>query len=297
MAISYDYYRIFYYVAECHSFTHAAELLGNNQPNITRCMNVLEQQLGCKLFIRSNRGIRLTPEGERLYYRVSVAFEQLRLGEEEIERDRSLETGTISIGTSDTAMHMLLLQKLSQFHEQYPGVHMRISNDTVPQTIAELIRNNIDYALVNTPIDITAPLKATTLISFREVLIGGPKYKELASQKRHLSELSPYPFICVKPGTSSRSFYQKLYYQNNLQLRVDMEVSTADQILAVVEAGLGIGFFSDVLAEPLIKNGSIYKIDLYEDIPDRHICLIEDTSRPQSVAMKAMKDLICDIAE
>ena len=57
MAIPYDYYRIFYYVAQHKSFTKAAEALGNNQPNITRCMNNLEQDLGCKLFVRTNHGV------------------------------------------------------------------------------------------------------------------------------------------------------------------------------------------------------------------------------------------------
>ena len=44
---TYDYYRIFYHVAQQHSFTKAAEVLHNNQPNITRCMNNLETELGC----------------------------------------------------------------------------------------------------------------------------------------------------------------------------------------------------------------------------------------------------------
>ena len=293
MAISYDYYRIFYHVAETHSFTKAAEVLGNNQPNITRCMNVLEQQLGCKLFIRSNRGIRLTPEGERLYYRVAVAFEQLRLGEEEIERDCSLETGTISIGVSDSAMHLLLVDTLSSFHEKYPGVHLRISNDTVPQTIAGLVRNSIDYALVNTPINISSPLKATELLSFREILICGKKYRDLAEKPRHLSEILPYSFICLRSDTSAREFYQKLFFDHNLRLRVDMEVFTSDQILPLVKANLGIGFFPEAVAKEELEAGEIYKVDLIEDIPERSICLIEDTSRPQSIAMKAMKELIC----
>ena len=59
---TYDYYRIFYHVAQHHSFTKAAEVLHNNQPNITRCMNNLETELGCHLFVRSNRGVSLTPE-------------------------------------------------------------------------------------------------------------------------------------------------------------------------------------------------------------------------------------------
>lgn len=43
--ITYDYYRIFYFVAQYHSFTKAAEILKNNKPNITRCMNNLEVSL------------------------------------------------------------------------------------------------------------------------------------------------------------------------------------------------------------------------------------------------------------
>ena len=71
---NYDYYRIFYYVAQYQSFTKAAEMLRNNQPNITRYINNLESELGCKLFIRSNRGVKLTPEGENLFEHVAIAF-------------------------------------------------------------------------------------------------------------------------------------------------------------------------------------------------------------------------------
>ena len=79
-----DYYRIFYYVAQYKSFSKAADVMGNNQPNITRCMNILENELGCKLFIRSNRGVQLTIEGERLFEHVSIAIEQLVSGENEL---------------------------------------------------------------------------------------------------------------------------------------------------------------------------------------------------------------------
>ena len=60
MEITYDYYRIFYYAAKYKSFSKAAEILMSNQPNITHFMNNLENQLGCRLFIRSNRGVTLT---------------------------------------------------------------------------------------------------------------------------------------------------------------------------------------------------------------------------------------------
>ena len=45
MNVNYEYYKIFYYVAKYSNFTKAAHALGNSQPNITRAMNCLEQQL------------------------------------------------------------------------------------------------------------------------------------------------------------------------------------------------------------------------------------------------------------
>ena len=65
----FDYYRIFLLMLQNYkSFSKAAKFLHNNQPNITRCMNIMESELGCTLFIRSHRGIKLTPEGEQLMH-------------------------------------------------------------------------------------------------------------------------------------------------------------------------------------------------------------------------------------
>lgn len=86
-----DYYRIFYYVARYKSFSNAAEMLGSNQPNITRCMNILENELDCKLLIRSHKGIQLTTEGEHLFRHVAIAIEQLTYGEKKLSKTRALK--------------------------------------------------------------------------------------------------------------------------------------------------------------------------------------------------------------
>ena len=154
LAVPYDYYRIFYYVAQHKSFTRAAEALGNNQPNITRCMNNLEQDLGCKLFVRTNHGVSLTPEGERLSSRAAIAFEQLQLGENEIRADCSLEAGSISIAASETALHLLLLNRLDAFHRHYPDVHLRITNDSTPRAMEAQLHGQVDCAVNTTPVNV-----------------------------------------------------------------------------------------------------------------------------------------------
>ena len=138
-----DYYRIFYYVAQYQSFSKAAEILGNNQPNLSRCMNLLESELGCKLLVRTNRGVSLTPEGERLFSHVAIANEQLMLGEQEILKDKSLESGLVTIGASETALRLFLLNKLELFHHNYPHVRLQISNHSTPQAIRALSHGTV----------------------------------------------------------------------------------------------------------------------------------------------------------
>ena len=81
MYVNCDYYRVFYYVAKYGSLSQAARLLLAGQPNLTRAIRNLEAALGCPLFTRSSRGMRLTPEGERLYAHIRVAFEHIEAGE------------------------------------------------------------------------------------------------------------------------------------------------------------------------------------------------------------------------
>ena len=140
-----DYYRIFYYVAQYKSFSKAADVMGNNQPNITRCMNILENELGCKLFIRSNRGVQLTIEGERLFEHVSIAIEQLVSGENELLKDKGLESGLVNIGASEIALRLFLLNELEVFHHRYPHVKLRISNHSTPQAVQALENGLVDF--------------------------------------------------------------------------------------------------------------------------------------------------------
>ena len=214
--ITYDYYRIFYYVAQYKSFTKAARALHNNQPNITRCMNNLEQELKCTLFLRSNKGIALTPEGRQLYEHVALAFEQLSIGEEEIRQNGELEHGLVSIGASENALRLILLEKLELFREQYPHVRLRLFNHSTPQAVQALKNYAVDFAIVTTPISIRKPLQKKSLLRYREILVCGSKYKDLTTAPISIHELQDLPFVGLAEGTSTREMYMNYFMENRV---------------------------------------------------------------------------------
>lgn len=60
-------------------------------------------------FSRTNRGVKLTPEGKRLYEHIKIAFEQIEAGEAEIVDSKSLQNGSVYISASEVALHCCLL--------------------------------------------------------------------------------------------------------------------------------------------------------------------------------------------
>ena len=148
MNISYEYYRIFYYVAKYKNLTTAAESLHSNQPNISRTIKLLEHELGCQLLIRSNRGISLTPEGEQLFSHVKIAVEQLQTAEEKIKMLTGLQKGLVSIGSSETALYLLLLPVFKEFKETHPNIRIRIQNHLTSQAVESVKQGLVDFAVV-----------------------------------------------------------------------------------------------------------------------------------------------------
>ena len=288
MYVDWEYYKIFYYVAKYQNFTKAARVLGNNQPNITHSMNRLESQLNCVLFIRSNRGVTLTPEGELLYSRIASAAVQIQDAEEELSASATLEHGAISISATETALNIYLAEKLRAFHTDYPGIRLRISNHSTPQAIQALENGLVDFAVVTSPVEIRKPLHNIPIFPFQEILIGGSKYASLSAEPHHLGELSEYPFISLAKDTGTRELYAEYFLNHNLAFHPDMEAATTDQILPMVEYNLGIGFYPKELARDALKSRTVCRIPLIEEAPKREICLIINPRQHQNAAAKEL---------
>ena len=82
------------------------------------------------------------------------------------------------------------------------------------------------------------------------------------------------------------------YRNGEIMARKEMEAGTMDQVLAMVQSNLGVGFYPESMAASALAAGTVFQIRLAEPIPERFVNLIEDTSRPQSVAMKAFKKML-----
>lgn len=292
MNISYDYYRIFYYVAKYGSFTQAANALLNNQPNITRTIKALEYELGCTLFIRSNKGVTLTPEGEKLYHHIAAAFQQIEAGEAELSLSRTLQKGIVSIAVSEVALHGLLLPVLENYHISYPGVRIKISNCSTPQAIAELKNGIADFALVTTPTGIKDDMKSINIKSFSAVAVCGTAYSELKDRELTLQEIAKYPIVSLDSNTKTYELYSKWFLEHGLAFSPDIEAATTDQLLPMVKHNLGIGFIPEMFVKNEAETDRILRLNLKDPIPDGSICLVTKKNDSLTIAARQLADML-----
>ncbi|MCD7832383.1 MAG: LysR family transcriptional regulator [Lachnospiraceae bacterium] len=318
MDISYDYYKAFYYVAKCGTISKAAEVMEKGQPNVTKVINKLEDQLGCKLFVRSPRGIRLTPEGEKLYTHVEVAVEHLQTGEREIASDRSLHSGTVAIAASEIALRCHMLPVLEQYRLLYPKVRIRLANFTIYQAI-EAVKNSLaDFAVVTAPAPDAVPksLKMREISHIQEIFVCGETFRFLQQKTITYAELMELPLICLNAQTYTYQFLTRFFENQGVTLRPDIEVTTADQILPLVKSNLGIGIVPEKFVEQEMgvqseppqdvlhsagRNGNvtdawnssgICRLTLEKPLPRRAICLIKRADDPLSVAARELERML-----
>jgi DNA-binding transcriptional LysR family regulator len=133
-------------IAETGNFSHAAEIIGRTQSALSLQIKKLEGNLGCQLFDRSGRKVRLTDQGE-IFLGYAKRIMQLqweaysRLKEPEVE-------GEIRLGTPEDFATHYLSEVLSTFRQHHPRVHLNVSCDLTLNLIEGFTRGDYDVILV-----------------------------------------------------------------------------------------------------------------------------------------------------
>lgn len=290
--MNYEYCKIFYYVGKHKNITKAAAELYSSQPAVSRAIQSLEQELGCRLFVRNKSGVEFTHEGKILYEYASIAYSQLLKAEDEVSRSVSTEGGTIYIGSTITALYGYLFEILNTFREKYPKVKFKITTGSSDRTIDKLKNGIVDMSFVTTPCKITKQFSAVKIRQFNDILIAGNRYSKLKGKTLRLEDLSKYPLICLEEGMQLREFIDDIFAENNLPFTPEIEPDSAHLIVQMVRNNFGLGFVPQNMTEEAISRGEVFKVDLEKELPPRHICLITDPHHPLTSASRELIRMI-----
>ena len=286
--MNYEYYKIFYYVGKHKNITRAAVELYSSQPAVTRAIQNLESELGCRLFVRTKSGVEFTHEGQTLFDYVNIAHSQLLKGEDEVSRAISVENGTIYIGATVTALYGFLFDFLDEFHIRHPGIKFKINTGSSNGMIEKLKNGIVDLAFVSTPCNPSKSLNTVNIKSFKDILIAGKSFEYLKDKPFQLSDIKNYPFVCLRHSMQLRQFIDDVFAENDLAVTPDIEADGADLLVPMISHNFGLGFVPQPMAEAAISRGEVFRVPLETPLPERQICMITDPHHPHTNAARML---------
>lgn len=146
--------RYFLTVAQEENITKAAALLHVTQPTLSRQLMQLEEELGCKLFHRSQYRIILTDAGMLLRRRAQEIVELADKTQREFAQPEGELAGEISIGCGETQGMTFLSQHIRSFRELHPQVQFRIYSANADDVKERIEKGLLDLGLLTEAVDI-----------------------------------------------------------------------------------------------------------------------------------------------
>lgn len=288
-----DLYSIFCTVARCGSLSHAARELYVSQPAISQSMHRLEYTLGCTLFTRTSRGISLTSEGRMLYSYADKAVSLIAAAEDKLNRMRTLQSGGLMIGASDTLCQYFLLPYLEKFHSEYPDIQLQVTNRTTPDTVELLKVGKVDIALVNLPV-IDSALSVKEVLKVHDVFVASTRFEHLKNRQITMDELSREPLVLLEKASNSRKYLDDFAAVCGVTLRPEIELGAHSLLVEFAKIGLGVACVTYEFAAEAIDSGELFEIKLKTPMPSRNIGLISLEGVPLSPAAERFIQIVLE---
>ncbi|OXL86465.1 LysR family transcriptional regulator [Paenibacillus sp. SSG-1] len=270
--------RIFRAVAEEGSITRAAQRLQYVPSNVTGRIRQLEEGLQTPLFIRSNRGMELTPAGERLLEYARQILNLLDEAEKSVQAEDA-PRGPLRIGAIESAAAAHLPGRLAAYYARYPHVSLSLATGNSRVLMQQVLDRELDGAFVYGPVPHS---QLEQIPSYDEELV-------LLSEAgaASLQEQLQKPMLILSTGCTHRSRVERLLAEAGVQHPQIMEFGSLEAVLGGVASGLGVALLprSNTVQIPNEKN--IEALTLPESYREVVVYFIYRRDVPLSSALRA----------
>ncbi len=278
--------KMFYTVAEFESVSKAANKLHISQPGVSQSIKNLEDEIGFPLFIRTNKGVKLTNEGKEIYSYCKAIFRQVDLLNQTLQDLSTLEAGILNIGASDTICKYYLIDILKEFEKKYPKIRYRVTNCTTNESLNLLKAHEVDIAFIHTPI-INSSLSYINCLRLDDVFVCAYDFDD--SNIKHLSDLTKYRILLLEESSHSRRALDNNLLKYNVLLKPKFELASLDLLIEFCKKNMGIICVSKQYIKNELKNKELKIINIEEKLDPRYISLTYNNEYISNAAKKLLQ--------
>jgi DNA-binding transcriptional LysR family regulator len=283
--------KAFITVAECSSFSEAADRLYLTQSAISKRIAQLEQQIGKKLFDRIARQVSLTEAGIELLPRARRILKEYENALQAINDLSGEASGTLRLAISHHLGLHRLPPILKKFAQTYPNVTLDIDFTDSEKAYEQVLHGETEVAVITLALDSHHNINSKKIWNDPLRFICAQDHPLAKLQKPDLKDLANYPIILPGLNTYTGRIIQNLFQQEGIPLKSPMSSNYLETISTMVEVGLGWS----VLPETLVRELHVMTFEAIKI--ERELGYIHHTKRSLSNAAVAFLALLSTAAQ
>jgi len=292
--ISLKQMRAFVAVAHAGSFTRAAEQMYLTQSALSSLIRNLEGELTLRLLDRTTRRLELTEEGEELLRSLERLLGDLDRIKSDLKDVNALRRGRVRIGTTPLLASTFIAAAVQAFASLYPGITVRVMDDTATQLLHALHEGEIDLLLATLD-GANAALASTVLLSDVMVLVCRDDHRFAQGPQVRWIDMQAEPVVALRRGSGLRAITDQVFQSMGVEIRPAQEVNHVTTALAMVAAGMGVA----ALPAYSVRFSGVARVatvPLGPPVVERHVSLSTLKQRTVSAATKAMQEHLVQFA-
>lgn len=280
-------YRVFQAIIQEHTFYRAAQVLNVTPSAISHSVNQLEKELGFSLFIRNRSGVELTPDGQAVQPLIQAIINAEDRLEQAAANIKGLNAGSVLLGAFSSVCINWLPPIIQNFKQDYPQIDINVEQADFSSIASAVKTGRLDLGFSALPV--TEKLTVLPLVKDEIYCITPNDFIPANRTTVTAADLVDQNFILQRGDYDKDTKAALDHYQiqpNALRFSIDDQ-----SILAMVEAGMGMGILPELALERISGDVNVYPFDtrFY-----RTICLVVNSEQAKAPSTAKMIDAITD---
>ena len=252
--------KAFVTVASLHNFTKAAEQLGYAQSTITSQIQLLEKELGVRLFDRLGKKVSLTPEGEHFLTDARQLLFSWEKAKGSLSHSNSPH-GILTIGVNESVCSVKLPKLLEEYRRQFPEVEFHIKIGSTDELELWLNENQIDVAVLldklwNVP-ELTVKICEEEILGF----LVSPNHPLIDVKHILPHDVSDQPMLLVSHSSCWKNIFQAVMEEANESYRIMLETASISDLKQFAILGFGVAVLPLYAVRQELESGKLSILD------------------------------------
>lgn len=260
-------------IAQEGNLTEGAEKVFLTTSAASYRLRNLEQNLKAELFLRTPRGMEITPAGKVVAHYGRKLFSDLSLMRSEVDGFSQGHKGTVNLLVNSSSFNGFILPILGEFLQQYP--HINISVRELPSEEIEraMMQNKADIGVLAGPVD-TERLKSV-FFQKDELVLAVPVGHSLQGDKAvYFEDILECDFISTSVDSSHSIFLRNKAQHYGKELNIRLYAQSFDVVTELVGQGVGVALVPRHTVHKQLPKAPIQILGLRDKWAQRELILI-----------------------